>query len=797
MKHTLLAMILVGGIAFSAEAKTIYVVKGNPGASEPYGDFATAAADIQFAVDYALPGDEVVVSNGVFEYSTQQKSANTNFVNVAKNISVRGLTGNPEDVILRLVGHTYYDVLRLVALSEGARLSGMVLENGYVNQSSGAGISLLSGSMISNCVIRGCESIANGGLAAVYASNEGTLVTHCVITNNTHSGNKADNAAGVYLNIGSRCENSLIANNRAAGNNADAGGVLVRGAASLRNCTIVNNTGLGYGAVKVVKADKLTGVISNCVLAANTATVGGTGYADRDPGWTARFWNCATTDGSKINDTCVFDDAGNLFTDYGAGDFRPASGSILIDKGAEWTDAPKTDLSGGDRVQGEAIDIGCYEFDATAFEPAIRTTGETTAIAPFAVLFSVSMPDAIKDHRFSYSWDLDGDGQEDSTAAEPRFEYVTPGSYDVSVFVRDLDSGVGAPAVRKGLVNAVARKMFVKSGNEGERFPYETEATAAAEVQTVIDAAIDDCEIVVLEGEYSITSKISVTKGVLLHGQSGNPEDVRVFASKSGVGLLSVSSSSAMVSGMSFSGADMTTSAGHALSVSGSGGTVSNCVFRNCKTSGNAYDGAAVRLDGPNSLITHCVISNCVDSGMSQDGCGGLELQNGSRAENCLVAGNRYEGSSKSETPCGGVCVRDGTLVNCTVVGNSSNRSVGGVRIRADGVCTIANCAIACNVGTVHANADPEWCERFSRCGTNDDQPLNATCVRGTPDELFCNHLLNDFHVKASSPLCGAGDNSYVRTSVDLDGNPRIVGRKVDIGCYESDTLPGLLLLVR
>jgi hypothetical protein len=40
------------------------------------------------------------------------------------------------------------------------------------------------------------------------------------------------------------------------------------------------------------------------------------------------------------------------------------------------------------------------------------------------------------------------------------------------------------------------------------------------------------------------------------------------------------------------------------------------------------------------------------------------------------------------------------------------------------------------------------------------------------------------------SPCIDSGNNSYVATETDLDGNPRILGCRVDVGAYESAFTP-------
>ena len=58
---------------------------------------------------------------------------------------------------------------------------------------------------------------------------------------------------------------------------------------------------------------------------------------------------------------------------------------------------------------------------------------------------------------------------------------------------------------------------------------------------------------------------------------------------------------------------------------------------------------------------------------------------------------------------------------------------------------------------------------------------------------LFLNLTGGDFHLQSNSPCINAGNNSYVTTTNDLDGNPRIVGGTVDVGAYEYQTPASIL----
>jgi hypothetical protein len=54
-----------------------------------------------------------------------------------------------------------------------------------------------------------------------------------------------------------------------------------------------------------------------------------------------------------------------------------------------------------------------------------------------------------------------------------------------------------------------------------------------------------------------------------------------------------------------------------------------------------------------------------------------------------------------------------------------------------------------------------------------------------TNSPLFVNPTSSNFRLETNSPCINAGNNAYQTNSVDLDGNPRLIGSFVDVGAYE------------
>jgi hypothetical protein len=216
--------------------------------------------------------------------------------------------------------------------------------------------------------------------------------------------------------------------------------------------------------------------------------------------------------------------------------------------------------------------------------------------------------------------------------------------------------------------------------------------------------------------------------------------------------------------------------------IANNGGAASYCVLSNCTLIGNSADSGG---GASYSMLNKCLLSSNhapgAGGGVTGGSLTGCILQYNSSwwgggaayatLNNCLVLTNSagYLGGG------GANCA----MFNCTIVGNTCAGTGGGVSYSGP----IRNCIIYYNTA-VSDGFNSIGCDLINCCTTPD--PGDTGNITNTP--LFLNQASSDYHLQANSPCINSGNNAYVATISDLDGNPRIVGGTVDIGAYEFQT---------
>ena len=120
---------LLLSLALPAAAATHHVNLNNPAPESPYITWATAATNIQDAIDVAEAGAEVVVTNGVYQTGARAVYGMSNRVAVTKPATVGSVNG-PAVTSSVGTGPNGSNAVRCVYLANGALLAGFTLTNG-------------------------------------------------------------------------------------------------------------------------------------------------------------------------------------------------------------------------------------------------------------------------------------------------------------------------------------------------------------------------------------------------------------------------------------------------------------------------------------------------------------------------------------------------------------------------------------------------------------------------------------------------------------------------------------------
>jgi hypothetical protein len=337
-----------------------YVWQDSP-ANCPGTCWSNAFHDIQSAVDVAITGDTVLVTNGFYNTGGMVAPgfAVNNRVCITNAITLKSVNG---PLVTTISGESSS---RCVYMGTNGLLSGFTLTNGNASgpfeEGSGGGVFCANNGIVTNCTVTRNRANGNGGGAAY-----GGTLFNCILISNSGISSMGGGAYGCTLN------NCIL-----TGNNSTLGGGAV--GCTLNNCALANNYTWSYGG------GACWCTLNNCTLTGNlvyvpegVTTCAGGAYgctltdcivyfntnanSDIYPNWS----NCS------FNNSCTTPlppEPGNIssdpmFVNASGGDYHLLASSPCINTGLnmDWmTNA--TDLDGYPRIfGGVTVDMGAYEF---------------------------------------------------------------------------------------------------------------------------------------------------------------------------------------------------------------------------------------------------------------------------------------------------------------------------------------------------------------------------------------------------------------------------------------------------
>lgn len=678
-----------------------------------------------------------------------------------------------------------------VFLNVKGRVQDCLIQNNVVDASvtaetTGGGVSCNSGTadpdtVAYNCIIKNNTATHGGG---VRVNGKGVVVYKCVIEDNQTTNNAG---GGIQLHNGSHLVNCIVRNNKA---NGDTGGVRLSGGnistvinclivgneatgqvgglcmdgnlANIINCTIVGNKQDKVGAtaslsgVKVNNGKSANGsfFVNNIIwgnITGDTIAPQGVYYISKyDKAQGQRSYNAII--GQKGDDdatgttSLILTEENPGFADPENGDFTLVDGSKLIDFGSDAANNRALDLAGNVRIQGKAIDLGCYEaaskhvFVGQDLQKALdlAAKGDTLFVQAGTFTGNFIMRNGVNvsggwnadfTEQTDYATILDGDAKGRVLTQKEDFDVLTVWD-NVTIQNGNVDGeGGGVYMLWKSLLKHCLIQNNVATGEGGGVKHNKDEYSS--------DIVLENCII------------------------TGN-------TAKQGGGLWIRS-------------------------------TALNCVIDGNQTTTGPGGGVVLSW----ARLYNCQVTNNI----AGEDAGGVRMYGGGCVMvNCLVAKNYAKGHDDYKGKVGGVCIEKnlGAVINCTIVDNdqlldTTDKEYCGVRVDAnsggDDKIFSNNIIYGNKAGGVVQ--DQQISYNICKYKYSSNNAIYGA-VTGDYKSAYINlkevdpKFNADYTLSAASELINAGADvtgSSFYQAKDLAGNDRIQGLVIDLGAYEAEVI--------
>ena len=791
-----------------AQTETWHVDASQPDDSGAGTNWITAKQTIQAAVDLAGDGDLVMVTNGTYNSGCRVTPgyALSNRVVVTQNITVQSVNG-PELTIIEGNGPLSNVAVRCVFITNGV-LSGFTLTNGYTGTSgdwtydcSGAGC-FSQNAIITNCIISGNTAYSAGG-----GAYRGSLI-QCTL-----SGNRTEFSGG-------GASYATLHGCTVSANVSELGAGVI--GSVLNNCSLFNNHADSYGG------GAFNSTINHCTLSENTAVYFGGGIYNCSASNSIIYHNTTEYSQQNYSETEIYSlhyCCTTPMPDFGIGNIT--NDPVLVDFSHISIESPC--IGAGYPTGTTGCDI---DRDAWANPPSIGCDEyvESSAVGELSVAIDAVYTRALSEKILNFKGSVDGhalsnkwcfgDGVCATNIHEVSHSWATNGTYDLIFTAYNLDYSSGISVTQTiDIVTEDGLFFYVSTNSPSPMAPFTSWTTAAHCIQDAIEATSNtlSATVWVTNGLYNTGSY--VTPGADLHNRVVITQNITVCSVNGpektiieGAPPLSTSVRCVYITDGTLSGFTLTN--GHTyysgsldLNISGGGcfaegGIISNClivgneavsdgggayskmghdgIFYNCTLQNNSAQNGGGAING---TFTHCVISDnmaILKGGGVVDG----SLSNCVLFNNTgTVGGGMYKGNAFN---CGymnnyardGGGVDNGTLVNCTLVANTAEEIGGGVKNSS-----LENCILWNNINLTGATSNYYVSAISFSCTT----PLPMSGIGNINENpLFMDLVNSNFHLQIQSPCIDIGQNdTWMQDAVDLDGHPRVINGRVDMGAYE------------